>query len=58
MTGRILLDGEPIPFCDWALLRIPHGLEDVPNGFIAARRASCSEDGTFEVLGLVEGDWA
>ena len=57
MTGRILLDGDPSPFCNVALLRVPHGLEDVPNGLIAARRSSCAEDGTFEVAGLVEGDW-
>ncbi len=57
LVGRVEVDGEPAAYCRVNLLRLPHGLEDVPRGLVNAHRVSCEADGSFEAVGLSEGDW-
>lgn len=57
LVGRVEALGEPAVSCTVSVLRIPHGLEDLPRGLVNAHRARCDDLGRFEVLGLTEGDW-
>ena len=57
LLGRVVLDGVPVAGCQVAALRVPVALEDLPRGVIGGRGVHCEEDGTFELQGLVAGDW-
>jgi hypothetical protein len=57
IVGQVLLEGEPATSCKVGVIRVPEGLEDLPRGFVSARRQRCEDDGSFAVEGLVEGDW-
>jgi len=58
MTGVVEADGAELTSCSVTALRVPHGLEDLPRGVMAARKESCNEDdGRFSIGGLLPGDW-
>lgn len=57
LVGAVRFDGEPVDDCRVGVIRVPTGLEDVPRGFVSARRKDCDPDGSFTFEGLVEGDW-
>jgi hypothetical protein len=57
ISGRLVASGEPVPFCNVGLLRVPVGLEDLPRGLVVAQKTTCDAEGYFTLPGLVSGDW-